>query len=178
MTKGFSYYRIKMAWTQEQEDGSLAKVKTEDLVFASSYTEAEQMAYAISEDQLRSAHGDVVYEIIKTKITTMLYNDDVLKHDPELVGGCVCCCVDPDADVDAGIYAVKTLLITIDERTGKEKRVSETIHTAAKSNADALTRVRKHYGEMDYVVRDVRFDKTQLLLWAPSDFKSVSSNAN
>lgn len=41
MNEGFDYFRIKMAWNAEQEDGSLAKVKTEDLVYASSYTEAE-----------------------------------------------------------------------------------------------------------------------------------------
>lgn len=49
MNQGFDYFRIKMTWTAEQEDGSLAKVKTEDLVYASSYTEAEKIAYALIE---------------------------------------------------------------------------------------------------------------------------------
>lgn len=89
MNTGFNYYRIKMMWKGELEDGSLEKIKTEDLVYASSYTEAEKMAYAIIEDQNREKHESIYsLEIIKTKIGDMLCND-TLDHDTNLVGGMV-----------------------------------------------------------------------------------------
>ena len=53
----FNYYRIKTDWLAEQEDGKLQKTKTEELVFASSYTEAEKVAYALAEKYERAKFG-------------------------------------------------------------------------------------------------------------------------
>lgn len=176
MTQGFDYFRIKMAWTAEQEDGSLAKVKTEDLVYASSYTEAEKIAYALIEDQQRDKNGDVVIEILKTKISEMLFNDN-LQHDSGLIGGLVYNYLDPDADDNIGIYAVKVMLVTVDERTAKEKRTYETIYTPASSNTDAADRIRKHLSMSDFVIRDIKFDKAESILWPTDVFQSKSNAA-
>lgn len=173
---GFDYFRIKMAWTEEQEDGSLAKVKTEDLVYASSYTEAEKIAYALIEDQQRSRHGDVSFEIIKTKISEMLYNDN-LQHDSDLIGGMVYNYLDPSADENIGIYSVKVMLTTIDERTAKEKHSYETIYTPASSNTDAAARISKHLSMADFVIRDIKFDKAESILWPAETFKMKANAA-
>lgn len=176
MNQGFDYFRIKMAWTAEQEDGSLAKVKTEDLVYASSYTEAEKIAYALIEDQQRNKNGDVAIEILKTKISEMLFNDN-LQHDSDLIGGLVYNYLDPDADENIGIYAVKVMLVTLDERTAKEKRTYETIYTPASSNTDAADRIRKHLKMSDFVIRDIKFDKAESILWPTDVFQSKSNAA-
>lgn len=179
MKTGFDYYRIKMAWTDELEDGSLSKIKTEDLVYASSYTEAEKIAYALIEDQQRTRHSDdVQMEIIKTKITEMLFNN-ILEHDNELVGGMVYNYLTSE-QVDqesVGIYAVKVMIITIDEKTAKEKRTHETIYTPASSNTNAAERVRKSMGVQDYVIRDIKFDKAESILWPMNIFEQKANTS-
>ena len=104
MNTELNYYRIKTEWTSEQEDGSLMKLKTEELAFATSYTEAEKIAYALVEDQRRDKYGSVSIDITKTKITELLYND-ILVHDERLIGGLVCNYFDSEDD-QIGIYDV------------------------------------------------------------------------
>lgn len=176
MDQGFNYYRIKMAWTVEQEDGTLAKIKTEDLAYVSSYTEAEKVAYALIEDQQRDKNGEVTFEILKDKISEMLYNDNLM-HDSDLLGGLVYNYLDPDADENIGIYVVKIMLVTIDERTAKEKRTYQTIHTPAKSNTDAAERIKKYLSMSDFIIRDIKFDKAESILWPVEVFQSKSNAA-
>ena len=89
MKDGFDFYRIKTDWTSEKEDGNLSKIKTEELVYASSYTEAERVAYAIAENQNRTQFSGINIEIVKTKINELVYND-VLAQDDVLILGLVC----------------------------------------------------------------------------------------
>ena len=134
---GFNYYRIKMMWKGELEDGSLEKIKTEDLVYASSYTEAENMAYAIIEDQNREKHEPIYsLEIIKTKIGDMLCND-TLDHDDRLVGNMVYNFF-PTIENGEGFYGVKVLIITVDEKTAKEKNLSSGQLTYSNPNLNPL----------------------------------------
>lgn len=174
MQTGFNYYRIKMQWKAELQDGSLEKIKTEDLVYASSYSEAEQMAYSLIEAQDRTRH-DKIYslEIIKTKISDILYNN-TLDHDNELVGGMVYNFF-PSVENGEGLYAVKVEIITIDERTAKEKRTLETIYTPATDNHDAGARVLKYMSASDAVVRNVTFDKAESILWPTGIFQTKSN---
>lgn len=173
MNAGFNYYRIKMMWKGELEDGSLEKIKTEDLVYASSYTEAEKIAYAIIEDQNREKHEPVYsLEIIKTKICDMLCND-TLDHDNRLVGGLTYNFF-PTIENGEGFYGVKVLIISVDEKTAKEKKTYETIYTPAQSNTEAAQRVLKYLTGADAIVRDVKFDKAESILWPIDIFKSKS----
>lgn len=176
MKTGFDYYRIKMQWKAELEDGSLEKIKTEDLVYASSYSEAERMAYSLIETQNRTKHDEIYsLEIIKTKIVDMLFNN-TLDHDNELVGGMVYNFFPTIANGE-GFYAVKVEIITIDEKTAKEKKNTETILTPAMDYNDAGARVIKHLGTEDAVVRDVKFDKAESILWPNDIFQSKSNSA-
>ena len=170
MTTGFNYYRIKMMWKGELEDGSLAKIKTEDLVYASSYTEAEKIAYALIEDQNRTKHEDIYsLEIIKTKISDMLYND-TMNHDDRLVGGMVYSFF-PTVENGEGIYEVKVDILVADEKTGKDKEIHEAIYTPALNNNDAANRAMKHLSDHDMIVRKVTFDRAESILWPKDVFQ-------
>lgn len=175
MNTGFNYYRIKMQWKGELEDGSLEKLKTEDLVYASSYTEAEKMAYALIEDQNRTKHDPIIsMEIIKTKIEDVLFNN-TLDHDQDLVGGMVYNFF-PTVDNGEGFYAVKVAIPVIDEKTAKEKISHATVFTPAIDNSDAAARVIKYMAPQDIIVRNVTFDKAESILWPTEIFQSKSTS--
>lgn len=167
MEQNFNYYRIKTEWLKERDDGNLQKEKTEELVYATSYTEAEKIAYALVEDQQRTKFSsDISIEIVKTKISELLYND-ILEHDSALVGGLVCNYFSEGEDTGVGLYSVKTVTTTSDEKSGKEKRTTDTIFIPATSNSDAARRVTDYLGNTmsDFVIRDVKFDKAEAILW-------------
>lgn len=171
MKEGFNYYRIKTEWTAEKEDGSLVKAKTEDLVLASSYTEAENVAYAIAEDQSRMQYSSSIsVDIVKTKIAELLYNT-TLAHDSNMVAGLVCNYFEESDETGVGLYAVKVMYIEVDEKTGKERYPMETIYTPATSNTDAAVFVKQYLKKnesREFVIRDIRFDKAESILW-PAD---------
>lgn len=175
MKTGFDYYRIKMQWKGELEDGSLEKVKTEDLVYATSYTEAEQVAYALIDAQNRTKHDEIYsLEIVKTKISDMLFNDS-LDQDTDRIGDMVYNFF-PQIDGGEGFYAVKVLIIRLDERTAKEKRTYETVYTPATDNHDAAKRVQAYLSSEEIVIRDVRFDNAESVLWPESVFNQKSKS--
>lgn len=167
MKNGFNYYRIKMQWKAEQQDGSIDKVKTEDLVYSTSYSEAEAIAYAIIQDQSRDKHDDIMsFEIIKTKIDDMLFSN-ALDNDGALVGGMIYNFF-PSVENGEGFYSVRTMTTVLDERTAKEKKTYSTIYTPADNYTDAGDRVLKYMktaGAGDVVIRDVKFDQAQSILW-------------
>ena len=102
MENGFDYYRIKTEWISEREGGALAKVKTEELVYASSYTEAEKVAYALAEDENRTQFGSISIDITKTKITELVYND-TLEQSADLVSGLICNYFSEGEDTGVGL---------------------------------------------------------------------------
>ena len=163
------YFRIKTEWTAEDESGNLSKVKTEELVLATCFTEAEKVAYAIAEDQNRGKYGDFNIDIVKTKISDVLYND-ILAHDSKLICGMVCNYFEEDETSGFGLYAVKAVYIETDEKTGKEKKTTDTIYVPAISNADATDAVQQYLstGAIDFVIRDTKFDKAEAIYW-PSE---------
>lgn len=164
----FNYYRIKTEWLAEKEDGKLQKTKTEELVYASSYTEAESIAYALVEKYERSRYGAPSIEIIKTKISELLYNS-ILQEADYLVGGLIINFFEEEDTTGVGMYQVKVYYTEVDEKTAKEKHSTETIFTPARSNSDASSAVLaylKKVGETrDYVVRNSVFDKAEAILW-------------
>lgn len=169
MKETSNYYRIKTEWTKEAADGQLQKTKTEELVYATSYSEAEATAYALIESENREKYSDASIEITKTKITEMLYNE-TLDHDDTLINGLVCNFFSEDEDSGVGIYSVKVMIPELDEKSGKEKMNSETIFTPASSNTDAAERISKHLKNsmQDFIIRDIKFDKAEAILWPPT----------
>lgn len=171
MKTGFDYYRIKTEWVSEREGGALSKVKTEELVYASSYTEAEKVAYEIAEKENRTQFGSVNIEIIKTKISELVYSD-VLCQDHELISNLICNYFTEGEDTGMGLYCVKVMFIEIDEKTAKEKRTNDNIYVPATSNIHAAQFVRSYLEKVgegrDFTIRDTKFDKAEAILW-PTD---------
>lgn len=171
--EGFNYYRIKTSFVGEQSDGKLAKKKAEELVYAVSYADAEATAYRLVEAYNRTQFSsDISVEIIKTKIDTLLYND-ILQKSPSLVNNLVETYFEDSEDTGVGLYGVKVLSISVDERTGKEKRATAIIHTPARTNAEATAIVNKYLtssANADYVIRDAKFDPAASILWPVSEY--------
>lgn len=173
---GFNYYRIKMCWKTLLDNGEIAKVKTEDLVYASSYTDAEKIAYALVENQNRTQYEEIYsIEIIKTKISEFLFTKDFAR-DSVLVGGLVYNYFE-GIEEGVGLYAVKVMVTTIDEKSAKEKRSYQTIYTAARSNSDAANRVKGYMSQTDCVIRDVKFDAAESVLWPIEVYESLTTVA-
>ena len=174
---GMSYFRIKTEWVSERDNGMLEKIKTEELVLASCYSEAEQVAYAISENNKRGNYGNVSFEIIKTKIADILYSD-ILSMGITLSNGLVENYFEENEDSGVGLYAVKIINFFVDEKTGKVKRSPSTIYLPAVSNSDAASNVTKYMKNSmsDYVIRDIKFDKAEAIYWPQETFKSKMLN--
>ena len=123
---GLNYYRIKTGWLGEaNESGQLQKLKTEELVLATSYTEAEKVAYELIASQNRKQFSDdVSIEILKTKIEDIIYNDNLHKDD-SLVCGLVSCYFEEGDETGVGLYGVKVMFITIDEKLPKKNAATK-----------------------------------------------------
>lgn len=174
----YNFYRIKTEWKKEQESGELSKTKTEELVMATSYTEAEKIAYAIADDQSRTRFGSMNIEIIKTKICDVLFNN-ILVQDGQTTCGLICNFFEEPEESGVGLYMVKAAVFTQDEKTGKIKHSTRTMFVPATSNADATNRVKTHMDESmfgDFVIRDTRFDKAEAIYW-PSDIHQAKVRA-
>ena len=169
MEQGSFFFRIKMEWIREAHDGTLQKAKTEELAYVTTYTEAEKIAYALINDEDRTKYGSVNYEIMKTKIFEMLYNE-TLEHDDVLVGGLVLNYFTEPESSGVGLYSVKVVSTAIDERSNKEKKETYTIFTPANSNTDAARRVSDHLSKTmtEFIIRDIKFDKAEAILWSPA----------
>lgn len=177
MKSSLDFYRIKTEWVKEEETGGLAKVKTEELVLATSYTEAEKVAYEISSDQSRTQFGSMSLEIVKTKINDVLFND-VLIQDNQTTCGLICNFFEESEESGVGLYMVKVIIFTLDEKSGKTKRSNQDFFVPATSNVDAAQRVKSHLQNrmLDFVIRDTKFDKAEAIYW-PADVHQNKVNA-
>ena len=170
---GLRYFRIKTEWMAEGENGALGKTKTEELVLATSYTEAEAVAYAIAENQNRTRFGSINIEIVKTKISDVICNE-ILESGETLMQGLVEQYFEEGEDSGVGLYAVKIIEFILDEVTGVTKRTTETLYVPALSNADTTSRINKLLSKTlsEYVIRDVKFDKAAAIYWPVEVYQS------
>jgi hypothetical protein len=167
-----------MSWLGVGQDGTAETNKTEDLVLASSYTEAEKVAYALIENQNRSRISDEInFEIIKTKISDLIYNDTLTKDD-NLLCGLVYSYFEEEQNSGVGLYACKLALLTIDEKTAKEKWSSTTVYTPAKSNTDAARIITDDMNKrmVDFIIRDIKFDKAESIILPPSTYQHMTES--
>ena len=170
--KELNYFRIKTECTVELPDGALAKKKIEELVLATNYSEAEALVHAIIASLNRTQFGSVNYEIVKTKIGDVNFND-VLTQD-ETIQGFVCNCFAEDESTGVGLYNVKVDFFTIDEKSAKERKTTENFYVPALSNADATNRVQRYLKTTmsEFVIRDAKFDKAEAIYWPIDVHKS------
>ena len=116
------YFEVGVRYEKTQEDGTAKKVTETYLIDALSFSEVEKR---ITEEMEAYISGEfsVVTEKI-TNITDVVNTDDVL------------------ADK---FYKVKFSIITVDEKTGKEKKQTQLIVVKASSNDDARDRYKQYY---------------------------------
>lgn len=166
MSKDFEFYRIKMAYKAEDANGAIALMKTEDLVMATCYTEAETIAYKLMEG--KDQFGEVSYEIVKTKISEVLYNE-TFATDEELICGLFTYYFEEPEDNEVGLYAVSAIINFMDEKTGDIKPQKKTIYLPADSPHRAIGAadefINDAYPEADsYAIRNVKYDKAQSVM--------------
>lgn len=165
------FFRIKTSYTDENAKGALVQVKNECLVMASTYTDAEKIAYSLLEG--KDHFGSTDYEIIKTKIAEMLYNSAFV-YDTTLNNGLVTYYFEEDEQSEVGVYAVKVRL-TEDLENGKSKDTNEVIYTPAVSAVDAIEFVKAYLKDVEtrsFIVRDAKFDKSSSVMVTPNQHTS------
>lgn len=174
--KGRYYFRIKTECTVELPTGALTKRKIEELVLATNYTEAEMLVHEIISSLNRAQFDSVSYEIIKTKIDAVQFNE-VLTQD-ENIKDFACNYFSEDASTGVGLYNVKVDFLSVDEKTAKEKKTTENFYIPALSNADATHRIEQHLKSTmtDFVIRDAKFDKAEAIYWPLDVYKNKVKN--
>ena len=110
-----NWFECKVRYDKMMENGAVKKVNEPYLVDALSFTEAEAR---IIEERTPYISGEFSVSAVKrTKIAEIFWNDD---------------------DAADRFYLVKVAFITIDEKTGAEKKASSLILTQAAGFKDAL----------------------------------------
>lgn len=175
MSTQLNFYRIKTEFYQEDENGGMVKQKTEDLVQGVGYSDAEQTAYQLAKFYARDRFAEtfpINIEITKTKINELLFNN-ILSPSHTLVNELVCCGFEKPEESGVGMYSVKIMFFSEDEN-GKEKKTTEIIYVPAESNTDAAMFVQTHLRKLletrSYVIREVKFDKAENILWTIDEF--------
>lgn len=166
------FFRIKMSpYTIEGNDGGLKNTKKEFLVMSSSYTEAEKLACVLMEESKSNESPD--YEIIKTKIGELLYND-LFTVNAERILGLVHYYFESE-NTEEGIYSVFVEYTEINESNGKEKIQKETIYTPAQSPKHAIDYVNDFLKDVretrDWSIKKVDYDKADEVLVTESYHK-------
>ena len=134
------YFEVGVRYEKTQEDGTAKKVTETYLIDALSFSEVEKR---ITEEMEAYISGE--FSVVTEKITNIA---DVVNTDDVL------------ADK---FYKVKFSIITVDEKTGKEKKHSQLIVVKASSNDDARDRYKQYY-------KDTQVD---LVLEAVSETKYI-----
>ena len=116
------YFEVGVRYEKTQEDGTAKKVTETYLIDALSFSEVEKR---ITEEMEAYISGE--FSVVTEKITNIA---DVVNTDDVL------------ADK---FYKVKFSIITVDERTGKEKKQTQLIVVKASSNDDARDRYKQYY---------------------------------
>lgn len=171
-------FRIKTTWMCENpETAALEKTKTEEIVQAINYTEAEKIAYELAEKEFRYKLGSVDIEIVRMKPSEIVYNDCLVK-DENLVCGLIYSFFEGDEHSGEGLYNVTVTYPVINEKNGKEKYCKETILVAATSNNKAydiaLCLFQKSMNN-NVTVKDVKFDRASALLLDPKYYENIVS---
>lgn len=168
MNTSFNFYRIKMAYKDTDELGAIVNVKTEDLAMTTCYADAENIAYKLAEG--KNEFGDVDYEIIRTKISEIVYND-TFATDTETVCGLIAYYFEEGQETEVGLYQVNLVYYDMDEKTGKTKKQNSTIFVPAHSSSEAINNTHaylKRVGESrEYTIRNVKYDKAQSVMVTP-----------
>ena len=129
------YYEVKIQYHKMQEDGKEKKVTEQYVVEALTFTEAESR---IIEEMTPYIDGD--FDVVSEKIAP--YNEIILS----------------DKSDDDKWFISKVSLITLDEKTAKEKKTSQRLLVQAETSEKAMdyTKEMFSYGMSDYSIDSVQ----------------------
>lgn len=138
------YFEVGVRYDKTQEDGTAKKVTETYLIDALSFSEVEKR---ITEEMEAYISGE--FSVVAEKITNI---SDVVNTDDVL------------ADK---FYKVKFSIITVDEKTGKEKKQSQLIVVKASSNDDARDRYKQYYKDKPVVLVLEAVSETKYIDYIP-----------
>ena len=160
---GKTFFRIKLSYNGEDGDtGAIVKKKEEYLAMSVNYTDAESLVCKIIQDRNFDVNDNVKYEIVKTKIDKVIFND-ILNVDENKIMNLINYYFEESENTGVGLYNVKVIYFSIDADTGKKKSENSDYWIPASSSENAGNRMSKILDSamMDYVIRDIKFDKAQ-----------------
>ena len=129
------FFEVKVQYQKMQDDGKGKKVTEQYVVEAMSFTEAESR---ITEEMTPYIDGD--FDVVSEKIAP--YNEIILS----------------DKSDDDKWFISKVSLITLDEKTAKEKKTSQRLLVQAETSEKAMdyTKEMFSYGMSDYSIDSVQ----------------------
>ena len=129
------FYEVKVQYQKTLDDGKEKKVTEQYVVEALSFTEAEAR---ITEEMTPYISGD--FDIVSEKIAP--YNEIILSEKSD----------------DYKWFISKVSLITLDEKTAKEKKTSQRLLVQAETSEKAMdyTKEMFSYGMSDYSIDSVQ----------------------
>ena len=129
------FYEVKVQYQKMQDDGKEKNVTEQYVVEALSFTEAESR---ITEEMTHYTDGD--FDVVSEKIAP--YNEIILS----------------DKSDDDKWFISKVSLITLDEKTAKEKKTSKRLLVQAETSEKAMdyTKEMFSYGMSDYSIDSVQ----------------------
>ena len=133
-SKASKFYEVKVQYRKLLEDGKEKKVTEQYVVEALSFTEAEAR---IAEEMLPYTDGDL--DVVSEKIAP--YNEIILSEKSD----------------DDKWFISKVSLITLDEKTAKEKKTSRRLLVQAETSEKAMdyTKEMFSHGMSDYSIDSV-----------------------
>lgn len=162
-----NFYRIKMSWLHTNAEGKEEKLKTEDLVEATCYTEAEKIAHALVREQQRDAIQEPEYEIVKTKVE-YLRMSNILQVDGPLQSLMYAYFNDAEGCTD-GLYSVKVRYEEGLNDKGDRTFRTKTVWVIARSSDHAKDLAERRYDGLGPIVREIKFDPTESII-VPKSF--------
>lgn len=134
-SKVSKFYEVKIQYQKMLEDGRVKKVTEQYVVEALSFTEAESR---ITEEMTPYIDGD--FDVVSEKIAP--YNEIILS----------------DKSDDDKWFISKVSLITLDEKTAKEKKTSQRLLVQAETSEKAMDYTKEM---LSHYMSDYRIDSVQ-----------------
>ena len=169
-----SYFRIKMSFSFKNDQGKTEKAKTEDIVYAVNYMDAEKVAYALIKDQHRDEVSEPEYEIQKTKIADLHPSKLLIVDHDTTLAGLVYASFDNGEYSCDGLYQVKVNHEDGLDKDGEPTFKNETVWVIGKSSDHTTELAMARFDGCSPKIKEVKFDKAESII-VPKTFFELPS---
>lgn len=171
-----SYFRIKMAFPFQNEQGKTEKLKVEDIVYAVNYTDAENVAVALIHNDHRAEIEEPEYEIVKTKISDLRPSKLLLLNKDQTFAGLVQASFDNQESSCDGLYQVKVNHIDGEDKDGYPTYKTDAVWVFASSSDHAGELAMKRWDGCSPKILKVEYDKAESIIVPKSFFENTSED--